>query len=646
MQEIIILTKSLGEKRFETDLFVKFLLGRKTDEILAAKLNLDPYFGIFSHLEFKSVKKILKQSEELGVIFFGNSICLTTYGKRCLESGKIVEKQSSESKKNEISEEESLEIKKYSEFLAGLNLDQQKAIVCNSPKILCVAGAGSGKTTVLTKRIVHLVLNKNVNPSEILAITFTKKAKEHMEEKLSSLGITGCKVCTFNSFGEYLIRRSGQGGEIVSSSKKREIVEKAFEFLDIDFNEVVRDYFKEENKNKFILKNRFVNDCFVIRDYYNNLNLPVDEFYKKFTDVRIGEIVYRVILYVNAYFRKNNFYDYSDQLVYGLDLVRPREFSHVLVDEYQDINLIQDKLISKLDSSNLFCVGDPRQSIYGWRGSKIDFILKFSGEVIYLTKNYRSCEEIVNLGNKIISSMELPDLESNKTGGTVTLCRYETMKDEAISIVKKIKTSKFNLEDIFIIARTNNILKTIEEELDKSGIKYIVKNDEVNEEIHSGAVSLLTGHCAKGLEAKQVFVIGCTSRMFPCLKSEHRLLEFVKEYYNKREEERRLLYVAVTRAEEELHISYFGKSLSKFLKGQIKVVEEQTKLNDVNEVIKKRLFDIRSKISLQVKIPEYLIMSDSEIERISREEDITFKVLKKILGSRANKYGDLIMEGI
>jgi DNA helicase-4 len=256
------------------------------------------------------------------------------------------------------------------------------------------------------------------------------------------------------------------------------------------------------------------------------------------------------------------------------------EFEHVLVDEFQDVNSNQVELLDLLNPKNLFCVGDPRQSIFGWRGSDVNYILDFQNkypdsEIINLKKNYRSNKYLVEFMNHSIKPMKMPDLEYEFGGKKeIKLQNFSSEEEEFEFILNELMQIDLPFEEIFVLARTNKQLSDFSELLKKKRIKHILKNDEKrDQEIKKGHVTLSTIHAIKGLEAELVFVIGCTNNNFPCKSSDHPVIENLKMYeYDREEEERRLFYVAISRAKNKLYLSYTGKNHTYFINEEMKKI--------------------------------------------------------------------------
>ncbi len=501
-------------------------------------------------------------------------------------------------KRTEISDDDKMKFEVLNEFLNGFNDYQKKGIISQAKKILCVAGAGSGKTMVLTKRIEFLVKYRNVVPEKILAITFTRKARREMERRLHELGVDGIRVHTFNSFCEGILRQYvdkiyGRPIRVQSYGDKILAMNMALGSLGINMEDAIQGYFTPQQRkfrNGNQLANSFMNDCFSVMDYFK---VTGEEEYDFSKDVDAknkhnAQRIYKIIQYLKEHMEMQGLRDYTDQLVDAIKFMKrspsdiPR-FEHILVDEYQDVNAMQVELIHLLDSENLFAVGDPRQSIFGWRGSDINYILNFEkdygqAEVIHLTKNYRSAENIVRFMNHSIAEMGLPDLEHHhEVEAKIKIMNFDSEEAERIFVLNKILNSEVPRNEIFVLARTNRQLQELSQIMKRRGISHVVKMDEVRNptDAKMGDVTLATIHAIKGLEAKKVFVIGCNEQNFPCKTSDHPAIEMVKtDNYDKFEEEKRLFYVAISRAKEILYLTYSGKKPTYFINNEMKRIIE------------------------------------------------------------------------
>ncbi|MBT4376824.1 UvrD-helicase domain-containing protein [archaeon] len=596
---------SLNEIPFPVgkNLLAEFLLG-DMDNKSVLKNNLYDLHN-FGGLEYLDKGKILEIIEKLivnGLIDLSGSVfnkfikvlSLSIKGKNELIEPTLNSKKvggNYEEVETRIDKNELRAFEELNDFLKGFNLEQKKAIISSKEKILCIAGAGSGKTTVLTKRIEFLNKLNRVKGDKILAITFTRKAKQEMEKRLEKLEVRGVVVETFNSFCEKFLLKNGgrvygKKVRVINYSEKMMALLRSLDNLGINLEDAVIKYFKsnsKKNKSFYQLQNMFLSDCFNVLDYFKSSGKKFDDFEKKSLTDDNSKMVFEIVRFLEKYLIENGFRTYGDQINDTVNFLKLYSkhipsFEYILVDEFQDVNSQQVELLELLNSKNLFCVGDPRQAIFGWRGSNISFILdfnkKYSGcDMINLKTNYRSSKHVVDFMNKAIEGMKLTNLESSFQGiKHLKFHNFEDEKREFEFVKNEILRTNISLEEIFVLARTNRQLVEFAESLKNENIPFILKNDDnPNVEVKKNCVTLSTIHSIKGLEAELVFVIGCTQNNFPCRASEHPVIDNLKMYeYDKEEEERRLFYVAVSRARNKLILSYSGKKHSYFINNEMR----------------------------------------------------------------------------
>ena len=424
---------------------------------------------------------------------------------------------------------------------------------------------------------------------------------QEMKKRLHNLNINGeVKVHTFNSFCEGILQKHGnkiynRPIRVQSYSDKILAINMALGTLGIDMEDALQSYFTPQQR-KFRtgnqLANSFMNDCFSVMDYFKVAGEKGYDFSKDvdIKDRHNARRVYQITEYLKTHMETQGLRDYTDQILDATKFLKENsseipEFEHILIDEYQDVNAMQIDLIRLLNPKNLFAVGDPRQSIFGWRGADINYILNFEkdckdSEIIHLTKNYRSTKKIVNFINNSIASMGLPDLEHHKESKDtkIKIINFESEEAERNFVVKKVLESKVARNEIFILMRTNRQLQELSQQMKKENISHVLKTDEIQNQVVGGTgdVTLATIHAIKGLEAKKVFVIGCNEQNFPCKASDHPAIEMIKiEDYNKLEEEKRLFYVAISRAKEILYLTYSGKKMTYFINGEMVDITEK-----------------------------------------------------------------------
>jgi len=572
-----------------------------------------------------------------------------------------------------VTPEDKIVFEKLKEVLEDLSDEQKKAIICNSKNILCIAGAGSGKTRVLTKRASFLSNFRSAK--NILCITFTRKAKNEMKERLDSMYPNNTIIIeTFNSFCEKILKKYDSL-----------IYKKPFKVMDFRSQIIlIKDILKQDNisldsalnmyyskrqlysKDKNTLFLKFVHDVFSLLDYQRNNNISdkeIQDLIYGHYDYRTSEMIHSIVHKIQKFKIKNGLRDFTDQIVHTLNFFKTHKeyipkFDHVLVDEYQDINSLQFELIELLNPENLFVVGDPRQSIYGWRGSKIEFILDFEKlykdtEILQLSTNYRSKKGIVDVSNNVIKTMKLPDLSSiQNEEGKVIIVKHDNIDSENLFVVQSILSLESPRNEVFVLARTNKQIEKLSEVMARNNIKFITRTIEqkkINITPELDQVTLSTIHAIKGLEASVVYLIGVNNQNFPCKASEHPLLEAVKmnDTYDKFEEERRLLYVALSRAKESLIINHTSVITSfidqelhkKITKGKVKYQSDKKKyktnkaiLENSNSRLYQELKDYRYTKSLELNVPAYQIFSNNTLQELCSEMPASFEELKQISG--------------
>ena len=678
-------------------LLIEFLQGKNSHEsIIRNKLQLLDTFGslaydkeeIGSMIDNLILNDMIKQVS-LSSNKFWKVMELSAKGRAEIENPSLYKRKLSfnfKETKTEITDEDKKMFEAFGDALSRFNDEQKKSIISSKKHILCVAGAGSGKTTVLTKRVEFLVNYRSADPRKILAITFTRKARQEMIQRITKTGnLDNVKVETFNSFCEKILRQHNdlvydRQVRVISYRDKIMLINKALSKLNMDINKAIDTYFnyaQKRGKTYDQLANIFMNDCFFIRDYFKfkNQQIEASSFDIDFEHEKSANLVFGICNYIEAYMKKHGLRDFADQLIDTISLFEKRKdlvqkFDYVLIDEYQDVNSTQIKLIDILSPENLFCVGDPRQSIYGWRGSNLKYILNFEEkypdcDIITLTKNYRSTKHIVELINRSIKNMGLADLESSLEGNKdIKLLKFNSEESEYEFVIQRIIASDIPRKEMFVLARTNRQLNELSQLMKLRGIKNIVRSDEIKRTIMAGEndVTLATIHAIKGLEAEMVFVIGCHGINFPCKGSEHPVIDMVKaEEYDKEEEERRLFYVAMSRARNNLYLTYSGSKPTYFITdAMLEIIEEKeikvqlttnkntntrTNPGKSSDVIT-RLKEWRSAISREQGTPAYIIMHDRTLLDIAQKMPMTLAELEDVHGlgpSKIMKYGEEIL---
>jgi len=372
------------------------------------------------------------------------------------------------------------------DYLKNLNEPQKEAVLHLDGPLLIVAGAGSGKTKVLTSRIANIIREKKAFPNQILAVTFTNKAAKEMQNRVSNiLGSAAIGLSwlgTFHSICAKLLRKHASAANLNSN----------FTIIDTDDQiRLIKNICKAENIDikqlspRFILaiidrwKNKGYYPSEVIinkKDIYEKTILPLYKIYQqKLTDLNscdFGDLILHTVKILE---------NYSD-----IREIYSKNFKYILVDEYQDTNFIQSRWLNLLSTKNknICCVGDDDQSIYSWRGAEIKNFLEFdkvyeNTKVIRLEQNYRSSQNILSVASNLISNNQ------NRVGKTLTttmedgdlvkLNCFKNGKDEAVGVSDEIEKNikkKFSYNNIAILVRAIFQTREFEERFLKIGMPY------------------------------------------------------------------------------------------------------------------------------------------------------------------------------
>jgi len=371
-------------------------------------------------------------------------------------------------------------------ILDELNEEQIGPVLQTEGPVLVLAGAGSGKTRVLTSRIAYLVEEKNVPPRAILAITFTNKAAEEMKERLSRMvNTSGMWVCTIHSMCVRILRDFGgslgisSNFSIYSEVERNNIVKKSFQECGFTDEKILKDA-------KYHIANAKM------------LGYEPTRYLDEYAGEPGIEKVVAVYRRYQTHLKENNALDFDDLLSETRRLlltdVEAKEylsskFRYVLVDEFQDTNGVQYDIVRLLSSThkNLFVVGDDDQSIYGWRGAKLENILHFEqdfpgAKVFKLERNYRSTKEILTLANEVIGNNRRRKKKElwtkNPEGEKTKVYEGEQETDEARfvahSIAGLMQKKGYKFSDFAVLMRLNALTRAFEQEFTADGIPFKV----------------------------------------------------------------------------------------------------------------------------------------------------------------------------
>ena len=372
------------------------------------------------------------------------------------------------------------------DIFSGLNEAQRMAVEHTEGPLLVLAGAGSGKTRVLTTRVAHLIRNKGVPSYQILAITFTNKAAQEMKERVSAIvpeSVRDLWVCTFHAACMRILRRQAsfvgysQGFSIYDDGDQQTVIKNCLKELNIDEKRFAPKAISaaiSQAKNRLVGPAEFEEQAY---DYYT-------------------KVVSRVYSLYQEMLSRNNALDFDDILMATVRLFRENpsvlrfyqnRFQYILVDEYQDTNHAQYVLVNLLAAQyrNLCVVGDPDQGIYSWRGADIKNILDFKKDypearAIVLDRNYRSTQTILEAANQVIKNN--PDRKEKKLwtaageGAPVIIHTGDTERSEAEFVAGRVEklraTRSVKYGEMAVFYRTHAMSRALEEVFIRRGIPY------------------------------------------------------------------------------------------------------------------------------------------------------------------------------
>lgn len=350
-------------------------------------------------------------------------------------------------------------------LLNRLNDGQVQAVTSSSKTILCLAGAGSGKTTVLTRRIAHLFDNR-VGTSNMLALTFTRLAGKEMKERVIRLvGEREGKKLFCNTFHAFAVGVLSRWGHLVG-------IDKNFAIYDQEDRKSILELIIKELAGRTTVSK--VNKDYEANDFSDYENTKMINEYKYRLRQNNAIDLDKLIESVNELWRKH-----PESLEYYQQM-----YSHVFVDEFQDSSDDQMEMIRLLNADNLFVVGDDFQAIYGWRGARVEYILNFPNEypdceVLKLEDNYRSTRDIIAAANNLIAYNENQSektLIAHKDGSPVTVFTTgdeRTEYEEVRNKIAELHRSGMPYQKIAVLSRTNMQLKRMQEELERNNVPNI-----------------------------------------------------------------------------------------------------------------------------------------------------------------------------
>lgn len=436
--------------------------------------------------------------------------------------------------------------------------DSQSRIVRSNPEgnIIVAAGAGSGKTRVLTERIKYLITECNVNPSDIVAITFTNAAAEEMKSRLSDVsGISSAFIGTIHSFANKIYHNSGVSYRIYTDSAENDL-----------YKELIARYCSVLTFELFMhwkdVKSQVQLGLLPESDLQTLLLPSEKEELRSLSKDHPDSNETHFVLTVPMLRRQRNYVTFDELLGYTSDYFKSlnAKIEYVFVDEFQDIGSLEFNFIKSLNAKNYFFVGDDWQSIYAFKGGNVQFfkslMSKNSKSDLFfnrpfrrykLGENYRNAAVIAALGSDVIHQLPSNSIIEksvrciNSNPGYVEIASHYKLR----KYLSQIAVDQ-DYRDWFILVRTNRDLVMMQSVLASMRIPYVSfkRSDNSSSEIkglmNSNSVKLLTVHTSKGLESKNVMLVG----NFP----------LDPPSYRSNPNERKVMYVGITRAIEKLII--------------------------------------------------------------------------------------------
>ena len=431
---------------------------------------------------------------------------------------------------------------------------QFDAVRSDARHLRILAGAGTGKTRVLTQRIAYQINAVRIEPEHSLCLAFTNKAATEIKDRMTPMGeASSVETGTFHSIAYRQVKARWKDlgirdePDLISNQGSR-----LSRVLSKSFNPAERNFILTEI-NWATARRISVVDYISEAENAGRLDVvplvSVSEYFQKYLELK----------------RKENFIDFDDIIQLAIRFLaedanyaeaRHWKFKDLFVDEFQDVNPLQFALLQAWlgSSSSLTVVGDPCQAIYSWNGADARFLNDFekyfpNSQTVILKDNFRSSPEILALSSSILPMME--HLDSKKQSGRLPTIRAELDEyEEARSVarlVKELAVGDIDLSDQAVLVRTHAQIPPIIEVFKEREIKFMVASDAESGAGRDDGVQILTLHAAKGLEWKIVHLCGVEEGFHPISHADTELAL---------EEERRLFFVGLTRAEEQLHISW------------------------------------------------------------------------------------------
>lgn len=464
--------------------------------------------------------------------------------------------------------------------------DHQMQLLLHDANSLVIAGAGSGKTLTILGKVNYLIEQKNINPSNILLISFTNASVNDIKNRIKY----NVNVFTFHKLAMHILKENKINYTICNTKLLSYTVKEYLKCCPSKEQAIILKFLRLNiTYKKFLYSKEFINFCNLIETFinlYKTNNFNYEDILAtsyKITEKNILLIIFKI--YQNYIIEKNsiNAFDFDDLIIYATKQVKNKKlgYKYLIIDEFQDTSLIRLNLIKEIflaENAKIIVVGDDWQSIYHFSGCNLDVFLNFHKlfpdvKKINLVNTYRNSQQLIDVASKFV--MKNPhqinkNLISPKCNHTPIILSPYTNK---VFSLKKILNYILKFENnILILSRNNNdIYDYIDNEFSFDGNILIYKNTKIE---------YLTIHRSKGLEANYIIVLNCNNNMMgiPNKIENNKIIE--KLFPNEKfpyAEERRLFYVAITRCKEQTFLLYDKNSPSIFIKEIKSYIKKTTK---------------------------------------------------------------------
>lgn len=497
------------------------------------------------------------------------------------------------------------------EKICGYELDrEQKEIVLEDTKhLLVVAGAGSGKTLTILGKIYYLVERKNIDPKDILCISFTKASADSLKNKIEKEFSYQIPVYTFHKLSLEILKNNNYEYEITEADTLDNIIHEFFlltilnynnymkiilEYFDIkELSNIKKNYlaFYNSNYHQLELLERLIS-TFIhlfkcnnheLKDYQIFLkNIKKTIFYKKYKKEKIFLIItLNIYLLYQEYLRVNNEIDFDDMIIKATNIVEKSnitKYKYIIIDEYQDTSYVKFCLIKEIlnkTDANLMVVGDDFQSIYRFTGCELSLFINFNkyfpdSKIMKIENTYRNSEELIKVAGGFImkNKNQIPkNLHSSKhLSNPIELIYYDNIRTTFKELISKINTP------ILVLGRNNKDINILVDD------GLILKNNRlISRNNPNIIINYMTAHKSKGLEEENVVIINLENSFlgFPNKMKNDHILRLVSSSHDKYlySEERRLFYVALTRTKNKVYLLIPKKRASIFIREVKKLIK-------------------------------------------------------------------------